>query len=94
MTTMNDEALLTTLEETARKLSIQLDYDDLKKGAVDSQGGLFILKGKKRILIHKGLSARERVRVLTELLAPQDIETVHIPVEVREILERERKKGG
>ncbi len=94
MTFMKDETLLTTLEETARKLSIQLEYDDLKKGAVDTPGGLFTLKGERRILLHKGLSPRERVRALTELLAAQDIESVHIPVEVRELLENEREKGG
>jgi len=90
---MKDETLLTALEETARKLSIQLDYDDLKRGAVDSQGGLFTLKGEKRMLVHKGLSPRERVRVLTELLSVQDIERVHIPIEVRELLEGEREKS-
>lgn len=93
MAVMKDDTLLTTLEETAQKLSIQVEYDDLKKGAVDTPGGLFTLKGEKRILLHKGLSPPERVRVLTELLAAEEIENIHLPIEVRELLENERERG-
>jgi hypothetical protein len=88
---MKNEELLTTLEETAEKLSVRIDYDDLKKGEVDTKGGLFKLKGKKRILIHKGLSPIEKIGLLTDLLASLDIESVHIPTEVREIIEEKKR---
>ncbi len=89
---MKKEEILTTLEETAEKLSIKVDYDDLKKGEVDTKGGLFILKGERRILIHKSLSSIEKIGILTDLLASLDIEGVHIPTEVRDILEEKKRR--
>ncbi|MEE9614922.1 MAG: hypothetical protein V3W31_08260 [Thermodesulfobacteriota bacterium] len=91
---MKNEALLALLEESAEKLSIKLDYDDLRKGEVNTPGGTFLLRGERHILIHRYLSAGEKVDVLIGLLSGFDTEGVHLPPEVRERLEaaRESKK--
>lgn len=81
---MKDEALLNILEETAEKLSIKLSYDDLKKGEIATHGGIFVLRGEKRIIIHKNLSVSDKVDVLTDILSGIDTEGVHLPPEVRE----------
>lgn len=88
---MKDETLLTKLEETAEKLSIKLGYEDLCKGAVYTYGGIFTLRGEQRILIHKGLNVRDRIEVLTDILSGIDTEGLHLPPDVRERLERQRK---
>ena len=59
---MKDDALLAILEQTAEKLSIKLDYDDIRKGDVVSYGDSFILRGERHILIDKKLNDREKVR--------------------------------
>jgi hypothetical protein len=88
---VKDEALLNILEETVTRLSIKLEYDDLRKGEVNTPGGAFVLRGKKHILLHKNLSVKEKVEVLTEILAGVDTEGVHIPPEVRERIEQARR---
>ncbi|MDH4226836.1 MAG: hypothetical protein OEV59_03655 [Deltaproteobacteria bacterium] len=65
---MKHEETLIFLEQAAEGLSIQVGYDDLKKGEVNTHGGAFVLKGLKRILIHKHLSPREKAETLAEIL--------------------------
>ncbi|MFQ5353402.1 MAG: hypothetical protein ACE5DR_00510 [Thermodesulfobacteriota bacterium] len=84
---MNDEELLEKLEETAQRLSIKVDYDDLYKGEVRTNGGIFTLKGEQRILIHKKLSTKDRVGVLLHLLSLLDTEGLHLPDAVRKKIE-------
>ncbi len=84
---MNDTFILSCLEEAAEKLSIKVDYDDLKRGDVDTAGGIFVLRGERRILIHRGLHVREKVSILAELLADMNIDGIHLPPEVRKMLE-------
>ncbi len=87
---MKDELLLEKLEETAGRLSIKVDYDDLHKGEIRTNGGLFTLKGEERILIHKKLSTKERVGVLLRLLSDLDTEGLHLPDTVRKRIEGSR----
>ncbi len=84
--------ILPLLEEAAEKLSIKISYDDLRKGEINTPGGSFVLKGERRIIIHKKLSVREKVDVLMEILSEMDFDAVHLPVEIRERLERIRSR--
>jgi hypothetical protein len=89
---MNDESILNILEETAEMLTIKLDYEDLRRGVVNTDGGIFTLKGDKRILIHKGLGVKDKVKMLASILSTLDTDGIHIPPAVRKRLE-EQKKG-
>ncbi|MBE9531626.1 MAG: hypothetical protein IME98_02335 [Proteobacteria bacterium] len=89
---MKDDALLTILEQTAEKLSIKLDYDDIRKGDVVSYGDTFILRGERHILIDKKLNDREKGELLVEILAKFDTEDVHLPPEVRTKIDREKER--
>ena len=91
---MENEAYLNILEETAERLSIKLSYEDLRKGEVATPGGIFMLRGERRILIHKGLTVEEKIDLLSEILSDLDTESVHIPVEVRDRLERRKNAGN
>ena len=84
---MKDNELLELLEETAEKLSVRLEYDDLKKGEIDTHGGSFLLRGARHILIHKHLTVAEKVDVLTELLSQMDTEAINLAPELRTRLE-------
>ncbi len=89
---MKDETRLEILEDTARKLSIKLSYEDLRKGVVDTQGGIFRLRDERRIIIHKNLSIAEKIDVLLDILSGLDTEGIHLPPDVRESIEGVRKK--
>jgi hypothetical protein len=91
---MDDDALLNALEQTAARLSIKLAYDDLRKGEVSTPGGIFMLRGERRIIIHRGLSTRERAEVLADILSDVDTEDVHLPPDVRERLASLRRARG
>lgn len=84
---MRDEELLSALEDAAARLSIKIDYEDLKKGEVATYGGLFVLRGERRILIHRSLSVKDKAAILIDILAGLDTESVHLPPDVREKLE-------
>ncbi len=88
---MKDDQLLEKLEEAARRLSVQLGYEDLRKGEVNTPGGIFLLKGEKRILIHKGLSTREKADVLSKALSTLDTEGIHLPEAIRKRLEKSQE---
>ncbi|HHL39308.1 MAG TPA: hypothetical protein ENJ37_02270 [Deltaproteobacteria bacterium] len=90
---MKDHTLLELLEDAARKLSMKVEYDDLRKGEVNTPGGAFRLRDERRILIHKGLSAAEKAELLTEILSDFDTEAVHLPTEVRRRLEEARARS-
>lgn len=84
---MKEQEVLDLLEQTVEKLSIELSYDDLRRGEINTSGGSFVLKGKKRILLHKRLSVSDKVDVLCELLAGMDTEGIHLPPGVRRRIE-------
>ncbi|MBI5328207.1 MAG: hypothetical protein HZB80_07945 [Deltaproteobacteria bacterium] len=89
---MKDEIILPLLEEAAEKLSVKVYYDDLRKGEVNTPGGSCMLRGERRIIIHKKLYTREKVDILMEILSEMDFEDVHLPVEIRERLDKIKAK--
>jgi hypothetical protein len=89
---MKNDALLTILEQTAEKLSIKLDYDDIRKGDVVSYGDSFILRGERHILIDKKLNDKEKGDLLVEILSKFDTEDIHLPPEVRKLIDLEREE--
>lgn len=87
--------LLTSLEESVAKLNITLEYDDLKKGVVNSLGGYFTHKGKERILVHKTLTPAERVEVLIGIVSEiddLDFKALDLPDDVLKSISDQRDK--
>ncbi|MBI5643852.1 MAG: hypothetical protein HY954_10305 [Deltaproteobacteria bacterium] len=89
---MKDDKILGLLEEAAKSLSVTVEYDDLKKGAVNTHGGAYILRGEKRILLHKYLSTQEKAELLAEILSGMDAGAL-LPPEVRRILQSAAPPG-
>ncbi|MEE8575154.1 MAG: hypothetical protein V3T30_07055 [Thermodesulfobacteriota bacterium] len=90
---MKDDALLEALEETAEKLAITLDYDDVRKGVITSYGGAYTLRGQKHVVIHKKQTTREKIELLSEILSRFDTEEVHLAPEIRDRLARAREEA-
>jgi hypothetical protein len=89
---MKETELLELLEKTAEKLSITLEYDDLRKGAINTTGGSFVLRGEKHILVHKHLAIDEKIDLLTEILSTMETEELHLPPTLRQSLDTARAK--
>lgn len=89
---MKNDAMLTVLEEAVEKLGIKLSYEDLRKGEVNTDGGVCVLRGEKRVMVHKGLSSGDRVDVLVKILSGlgAELEGVHLPPAVRKRIEEEK----
>lgn len=84
---MKEHELLELLERSIEKLSIKLNYDDLKKGEINTHGGAYVLRGERFITVHKHLSPSEKIDILFEVLSEVETEEVHLPPEVRRRLE-------
>jgi len=89
---MKDTELLELLEQTVGKLSIKLEYDDLRKGAINTTGGSFILRGEKHILLHRHLGIDEKIDLLSEILSTMDTEQLHLAPALRQRLEKARAR--
>lgn len=84
---MKEHEMLSVLESAITGLGIRLDYEDLRKGEVNTDGGICVLNGEKRALIHKGLVTEDKIDVLLKILANMDTEAIHLPPAVRKRLE-------
>lgn len=91
---MKNEQILSMLEETAEKLSVKLTYENLHVGEVNTTGGICQLKGEQRMIVHKGLSVKEKIEVLTDLLSTLDTEGVHLAPGVRERLDAAKRDAS
>ena len=89
---MKDNELLELLEQAATKLSITLEYDNLRKGAVNTTGGAFVLRGERHILLHKDLSTEEKIELLSDILSTFDTEALHLAPVLRQRIEASREK--
>lgn len=84
---MKDSEMLSALESAIAGLGVRLDYEDLRKGEVNTDGGVCVLNGERRALVHKGLSAEDKVEVLLKILSGMDTEAIHLPPAVRKRLD-------
>ena len=85
---MKDDKLMESLEELAASLGVKVNYEKIKKHtARQPKGGLCVVKGEPRIIVHRPLAASERVQVLIESLKGYDLESVYIAPEVRQAIE-------
>ena len=89
--TMQDDALLGTLEALAEQLRIPVTYASLATEELPGRGGLCVIHGERRIIIERGLTTREKARLLAAGLAQFDFEDVFLLPAVREAIEQARR---
>jgi len=85
---MQDQGLLTALEDLAEQLKIPVSYAAMATEELPGRGGLCVLHGERRIIIERTLSTREKARLLAAGLAQFDLEDIYLLPAVREALER------
>ena len=85
---MKDDKLAESLEELAVSLGVKVNSEKIKKHtARQPKGGLCVVNGEPRIIVHRPLAASERVQVLIESLQGYDLENVYMAPEVRQAIE-------
>lgn len=81
---MDDDTVLTKLEDLARALDIVIRYEPTE----DGRSGVCRLRGIKTVIIHSGLPAGARISALVDALAKEDTEGIYLPPVIREMLEQ------
>ncbi len=85
---MQDERLLTALEDLAEQLRVPVTYASLATEEVPGRGGMCVIHGDRRIIIEHTLTTREKASLLAAGLAQFDLEDVFLLPAVREAIER------
>ncbi len=85
---MEEEQLLSLLEETAHRLGVAVRYEKLEGGDVPVKDGFCRVKGKGMIIMDKRHPLHTKIRLLAEAVAALDSEDSYLPPVVRELLEK------
>jgi hypothetical protein len=90
---MNESALLQHLEGIAEKLTLTVNYQNLRKLGIYSRGGLYRLKEEQVVLIETSLTLSEKIDTLTDALSRFNLEDVSMPPLVRKIIDGKKTAG-
>ena len=81
---LSNPELLAHLINLAESLDINVREDSIE----ESRGGLYILKGKRNLLINKDLIIEEKIDMLLGILKKEYLADMYVLPAVRELLEK------
>lgn len=84
---MNDELLLSQLEELAEKLEIVVRDEKINLEESSSTGGLCRVEGKYILILNSSATVKEKIQVMTKALQQFDVSEIYIKPVIRELLE-------
>jgi hypothetical protein len=84
---MNDEILLSQLEELAEKLEILVRDENINLEETSSTGGSCLVEGKYIIILNSKTSLKEKIQVMIKALQQFDLREIYIKPAIRELLE-------
>ena len=84
---INDEVLLSYLEELAEKLEILVRDENINIEESSSSGGLCRIEGQYVIFLHSKASVKEKIQVMITALQQFDLRDMYIKPVIRELLE-------
>ncbi len=84
---------LEDIEETARKLSIEILFADFADLEVPTQSGYCKVRGQEMILVDKRLSVSQQIEVLLGIFQQLDLENIYVASWIRERLENPEPTG-
>lgn len=85
---MTDTQLLQEFEALAERLDIPVTYANLEGG----DGGLCVVKGKRRFILNRGPDVRTHVEIFARNFARLSLDDVYIRPIVRERIEAVRSR--
>lgn len=84
---MNDEVILSYLEELAEKLDILVRDENINIEESSSSGGLCRFEGKHVIILNSKATVKEKIQVMIAALHQFDFTEMYIKPVIRELLE-------
>jgi hypothetical protein len=88
---VNNELLLSELEELAGKLGIAIRYENVNGEDSSGSGGLCRLKGEYVLIIHSQATVQEKIRIILAAVKPFPIGDVYVKPVIRELLEEPKE---
>ena len=84
---MNDDILLTQLEELAEKLGIAVRHENVTMEEISGAGGLCRIRGQYILILHSRATMKEKIQVMADALRRFDFSNVYIRPVLRGLLE-------
>ena len=84
---MNDEVILSYLEELAEKLEILVRDENINIEESSSPGGLCRVEGKYVVILNSKASVKEKIQVMITALHQFDLSDIYIKPVIRELLD-------
>jgi len=84
---MNDEVILSYLEELAEKLDILVRDENINIEESSSSGGLCRIEGKQVFILNSKATVKEKIEVMIAALHQFDLTQMYIKPVIRELLE-------
>ena len=84
---MNDEVILSYLEELAEKLEILVRDENINIEESFSPGGLCRVEGKHVIILNSKATVKEKIQVMIKALHEFDLTDMYVKPVIRELLE-------
>jgi len=84
---MNDEIILSYLEELAEKLEILVRDENINIEESSSSGGLCRVEGKHVILLNSKATVKEKIQVMIKALQQFDLGDMYVKPVIRELLD-------
>ena len=88
---MNDEVILSYLEELAEKLEILVRDENINIEESSSPGGLCRVEGKHILILNSKSTVREKNQVMIKALKQFDLNEIYIKPFIRELLEGDKE---
>ena len=84
---MNNEVILSCLEELAEKLDILVRDENINIEESSSSGGLCRVEGKHVVILNSKAAVKEKIEVMIAALHQFDLTQMYIKPVIRELLE-------
>jgi len=84
---MNDEVILSYLEELAEKLEILVRDENINIEESSSPGGLCRVEGKHVIILNSKATVKENIQVMITSLQQFDLSDIYVKPVIRELLD-------
>jgi hypothetical protein len=84
---MNDEVILSYLEELAEKIEILVRDENINIEESSSTGGLCRVEGKYVIILHSKAAVKEKIQIMIAALQQFDLSDIYVKPVIRELLD-------
>lgn len=83
---MNENTLLSQLEELAHSLKIEVRYEPIKKEGSFYPGGLCQIKGEYVLILNSAATVRDKIQTLARAVNRFDLSRIYLRPGLREFL--------